>query len=217
MVSEVEPLSCQKVLVFVKNMKKQQKNQTIFSEELFSCRRSAEGGLARRPVGVVLSTKPLKLVPACIKQGSPRGENKRIASHFPPNYSLLLGKPALLRNLFLRNEPNSNNANFTANPYSRDIYNDLQPKPKNGTNPNEPNQSQFQSLRSLWQKNRRYLVKNKKMKSKPNLCAQRLPQFRIGNPFDHASGGASVVFPELWASGTAFSRTLNISNTVTTP
>ena len=141
-------------------MKKRQKNQTIFSAELFSCRRSAEGGLARRPVGVVLSTKPLKLVPACIKQGSPRGENKRIASYFPPNYSLLLGKPALSRNLFLRNKANFISAEISTSTYIRVVYNAFSQKTKNGANPNKANQSQFQSLRSSRQKNRKYLAWN---------------------------------------------------------
>ncbi len=66
-------------------------------------------------------------------------QNVKITSYYLSSYSLLLGKPSLSRNLFLRNEPNFNNANSTANPYSSDIYNDLQPKPKNGTNPNEAN------------------------------------------------------------------------------
>ncbi len=136
-------------------MKKRQKNQTIFSAELFSCRRSAEGGLARQPVGVVLFTnsqkKPLK---------SPRGENKRIASYFPLNYSLLLGKPALSRNLFLRNKANFISAEISTSTYIRVVYNAFSQKTKNGANPNKANQSQFQSLRSSRQKNRKYLAWN---------------------------------------------------------
>ncbi len=87
--------------------------------------------------------------------------------------SLFPDKPALSRNLFLRNEPNFTSTEINISNCIRDIYNDFQTKPKIGTNPNEPNQSQFQSLRSLRQKNRKYLVKNKKMKSKPNLRQSR--------------------------------------------
>ena len=95
-------------------------------------------------------------------QGDKRTTKTRIPSCFP-------GEPALLRNLFLRNEPNFTIAEINISNCIRGIYNDFQTKLKIGTNPNEPNQSQFQSLRSPRQKNRKYLAKNKKIKSKANF------------------------------------------------
>ncbi len=68
------------------------------------------------------------------------------------------------KNLFMRNEPNFNNTNSTANPYSSDIYNDLQPKPKNGTKPIKPN---FRNGKSPC------LPKIKKMENEPNFCLLR--------------------------------------------
>ncbi len=53
--------------------------------------------------------------------------------------SLLLGEPSFSRNLFLRNEPNFNYSNIIATSYITVIYNALQTKLQNGTNPNEPN------------------------------------------------------------------------------
>ncbi len=87
--------------------------------------------------------------------------------------SLFPGKPAISRNLFLRNKPNFNDLNITVTSYGTTAYNDLHPKSQNGTNPNKANQSQFQSLRSLRQKNGKYLAKNKKMKSKANFRQSR--------------------------------------------
>ena len=48
------------------------------------------------------------------------------------------------QNFFSQNEPNSNESDSTANPYGRGCYNGFFQKNKKETNPNEPNQSQFQ-------------------------------------------------------------------------
>ena len=54
-------------------------------------------------------------------------------------HSLFSGETALLRNLFLRNKPNFNHSKRIASTYSNGSYNVLQPKPKNGANPNKAN------------------------------------------------------------------------------
>ena len=86
--------------------------------------------LARRPVGVVLFTKPLK---------NNAEVTKRITKP-----SLFSGEPANSQNLFLRNKPNFNYLNIIATSYITVVYNALQTKPKTGTNPNKANsQSPF--------------------------------------------------------------------------
>ena len=52
---------------------------------------------------------------------------------------LFSGKGAFSHNLFCRNEPNFNCSISTATSYNKRVYNASHPKPKNGTNPNEPN------------------------------------------------------------------------------
>ena len=56
-----------------------------------------------------------------------------------------IGKGAFSQNLFCRNKPNFNHPNITPTPYDRVTYSDLQPNPKNGTNPNKPNFRQVAS------------------------------------------------------------------------
>ncbi|MCK5581620.1 MAG: hypothetical protein KAJ18_10160, partial [Candidatus Omnitrophica bacterium] len=73
--------------------------------------------------------------------------------------SLFPDKPALLRNLFLRNKANFNYSNIIATPYSKVTYNALQPKTQNGTNPNKAN---FRNGKS-------HVFQNiKKMENEPN-------------------------------------------------
>ena len=61
--------------------------------------------------------------------------------HF--NAELFAGNAHYLQNLFLRNKPNFNHSNITATSYVTLGYDTSQTKPKNGANPNKPNQSQF--------------------------------------------------------------------------
>ncbi len=83
----------------------------LFSAELFSCRRSAEGGLARRPVGVVLFTNTKKSVES----------------------------PVFQKNLFSRNEPNFRKEDYTLTHEITRNYNrshrNHHPKNEPNTNP----------------------------------------------------------------------------------
>ncbi|HEG44339.1 MAG TPA: hypothetical protein ENH94_09850 [Phycisphaerales bacterium] len=65
---------------------------------------------------------------------------------FDTKPSLFPGKDAFSRNLFLRNKANLSNQKFTANPCGMEVYNDLQPKTKNGTKPNKAKQSQTKPI-----------------------------------------------------------------------
>ncbi len=93
------------------------------------------------------------------------------------NPSLFQGEHSLLLNLLLRNKPNFNHPKIPATSYITVAYNIFQRNPKNGANPNKPNQSQFQSLQFLRQKTRNNLAKNKEMKSKPNFFTTPKPHF----------------------------------------
>ena len=83
--------------------------------------------------------KPLKLVPACIKQGSPRGENRTMPSLFP-------GKPAFLRQLFLGSKPNFKNFRPILTHETKGTYNNSHPQnPKKKQTQSKPNQTQFKN------------------------------------------------------------------------
>ncbi|HEG44243.1 MAG TPA: hypothetical protein ENH94_09365 [Phycisphaerales bacterium] len=108
---------------------------------------------------------------------------KTRAFEFDTKPSLLPDKPALSQNLFLRNEPNFKDVNLTATSCGTVVYNASQPKPKNGTNPNEANffttsNPLFSS--SLWPSvflfflcGKVVKLKNKNMKNKANLSNQK--------------------------------------------
>ncbi len=86
-----------------------------------------------------------------------------------------IGKGAFSRNLFLRNEPNFISIKFTATSYTTVGYNDLQPKPKNGTKPNEANLKPIPNTLNphfFWESPRFYypLI----CKSKPNFKSLEL-------------------------------------------
>ena len=93
--------------------------------------------LARQPVGVVLLSKNNKSDQKTEKNVKKQQKMKQSQSTTKP--SLLLGIIPKSQNLFLRNEPNFNTLKLTATTCPAMVYNDLQTKPKNGTNPNEPN------------------------------------------------------------------------------
>ncbi len=111
-------------------------------------RRSLGRGGLNISVAATVSEVELLAV-LCDRAESPAKTDGKKAVKNPSNLrnpQLKVEKPALSQNLFMRNKPNLNNSEFTANPCDMGGYNDLQTKPKNGANPNKPNQSQFQSL-----------------------------------------------------------------------
>ncbi len=66
-------------------------------------------------------------------------QNVKITSYYLSNCSLLLGKPALSQNLFLRNKPNFNHLNISVTSCVTVRYNALRTKHKIGTNPIKAN------------------------------------------------------------------------------
>lgn len=118
-------------------------------------------------------TKPNK---ANFRQVASKPWRRRMPISNTTKPSLLLGKRTLLGNLYLRNKPNFNHSNIIATSYTTVVYNDLQTKPKNGANPNKPNQSQFQKP-----KNHRF-QRNPAGKTNPikaNLRGSKSAQFRL--------------------------------------